>query len=375
MILPGSILGILGGGQLGRMFTMAARTMGYRVVVLDPDPNSPSGQIADEQLHAAYNDEWALEQLGNLCEAVTSEFENVPSQSLQQLEMLCPVRPTSRALELTQARIREKTFIRDDVGLPTAPFCPIENIHDIKAACCELEGPFILKRSSFGYDGKGQVRVENIASAERAYKAMGEVSCVLEQYVDLTQEISVVLGRSASGKSACFPVAENIHRDGILHMSIVPAGVAERLAQTAISMAITIADALNYVGVMAVEFFITREGKLLVNEIAPRPHNSGHFTLDACVTSQFEQQVRMVCDLPAGDTRLLSPVIMVNILGDVWQHGGPHWDVLLKESNAKLHLYGKLKARPGRKMGHFCYLHDELDRAKEKASEILTKLG
>jgi 5-(carboxyamino)imidazole ribonucleotide synthase len=374
MILPGATLGMLGGGQLGRMFTMAARTMGYRVVILDPDLNSPAGQVADEHLHAAYNDEWALEQMANICDAVTTEFENVPASSLRKLETHCKVHPKAHVLKLTQDRIREKSFITDR-GFPTVPFQPIYSTKDIKTACSHLAPPFILKRSSFGYDGKGQASVDDRDSAVRAFAALGHVPCVLEQKVELAREISVVLGRSVKGSTVCFPVAENEHRQGILHMSIIPARIAATVAQRATEMAAKVAHALEYVGVMAVEFFETRCGELLINEIAPRPHNSGHYTLDACVTSQFEQQVRMVCDLPAGDTRLLTPVVMVNILGDVWQREDPRWDMLLGHPNAKLHLYGKLKPRSGRKMGHFCYLDEDLERAQQKAGEILAWLG
>jgi 5-(carboxyamino)imidazole ribonucleotide synthase len=373
MILPGATLGMLGGGQLGRMFTMAARTMGYRVVILDPDLNSPAGQVADEHLHAAYNDEWALEQMANICDAVTTEFENVPASSLRKLETRCKVHPGARVLSLTQDRIREKSFITDR-GLPTVPYQPIYSTEDIRTACNQLAPPFILKRSSFGYDGKGQVGVDDRDSAARAFAVLGHVPCVLEQKVDLAREVSVVLGRSVKGSTVCFPVAENVHRQGILHMSIIPARVTAAVAQRATEMAAEVAHALDYIGVMAVEFFVTRGGELLINEIAPRPHNSGHYTLDACVTSQFEQQVRMVCDLPAGDTRLLTPVVMVNILGEVWQRENPRWEALLNDPNAKLHLYGKLKPRSGRKMGHFCYLDENLERAQKKASEILAWL-
>jgi 5-(carboxyamino)imidazole ribonucleotide synthase len=374
MILPGATLGMLGGGQLGRMFTMAARTMGYRVVILDPDLNSPAGQVADEHLHAAYNDEWALEQMANICDAVTTEFENVPASSLRKLETRCKVHPGARVLKLTQDRIREKSFITDR-GFSTVPFQPIYSAEDIITACSQLAPPFILKRSSFGYDGKGQVSVDDRDSAARAFAALGHVPCVLEQKVALAREVSVVLARSVKGSTVCFPVAENEHKQGILHMSIIPARITATVAQRATEMAAKLAHALDYVGVMAVEFFVTRCGELLINEIAPRPHNSGHFTLDACVTSQFEQQVRMVCDLPAGDTRLHTPVVMVNILGDVWQRENPRWDTLLNDPNAKLHLYGKLKPRSGRKMGHFCYLDENLERAQQKASEILAWLG
>jgi len=373
MILPGSTLGILGGGQLGRMFTVAARTMGYHVIVLDPDPDSPAGRIADEHLHAAYTDEWALNQLVGSCEVVTTEFENVPAKTLRRLEQQCRVCPSARALELTQDRIQEKIFI-NELGLATAPFHVVRTAGDLDAGLKVLSSPLILKRASFGYDGKGQFRIQDLKSAKDAFTALGETYCVLEKQVDIKLEVSIVLARSSSGESSSFPVVENEHENGILCMSSVPASIEEHVAAQAIEISKTLADALDYCGVMAVEFFVTRAGDLLVNEVAPRPHNSGHYTLDACVTSQFEQQVRMICGLPAGSTQLLSPVVMVNILGDVWRSGTPHWDRLLGYPAARLHLYGKREPRPGRKMGHFCYLGDDVNRAKQIAKDILLGL-
>lgn len=373
MILPGATLGMLGGGQLGRMFTIAARTMGYRVIVLDPDPDSPAGRISDEHLHAAYQDDWALEQLGASCDVITTEFENIPAETLRKLAEYCPVRPSADALERTQNRIREKIFIRD-AGLETAPFFAIRNIDELPAAFAALSGSAILKRAAFGYDGKGQYVVSSVAEAEEAFRAMDQVPCVLEDRIDLAMEISVVVGRSVDGDVQCYPVAENIHVNGILDQSIVPARIELTQADKAREMAMNLADALGYCGVMAVEFFVTQSGDLLVNEIAPRPHNSGHYTLDACVTSQFEQQVRMICGLPFGDTSLLSPVVMVNLLGDIWGDNMPAWGHLLMVSSAKLHLYGKREARPGRKMGHYCVLDENQAVAIEKATAIMKAL-
>ncbi len=374
MILPGTTLGVLGGGQLGRMFTMAAHTMGYRVAVLDPDPDSPAGRIADQHLHAAYTDAWALDQLAKACAVITTEFENVPADTLCNLETRCSVRPSARVLALTQDRVREKNFI-NQTGLPTAPFRVVHNLPALSAACNELTPPYIIKRSSLGYDGKGQMLIDDPAAAEKAFHALGDMKCVLEKQVNIALEISVILGRSYDGTIVCFPVAENIHHNAILHMTLVPARVEAVLARKAIDMASTLAHALEYCGIMAVEFFITKENELLVNEIAPRPHNSGHYTLDACVTSQFEQQVRMICGLPAGEPRLLSPIVMVNLLGDLWENGIPRWGALLHHSNAKLHLYGKLEARPGRKMGHFCYLQNDLEKALVMANDIFNHLS
>ena len=373
MILPGATLGMLGGGQLGRMFTVAARTMGYHVIVLDPDPDSPAGRMADEHLHAAYNDDWALKQLTKTCEVVTTEFENVPAATLRMLDNHCLVRPSARALEMTQDRIREKIFI-NETGMPTAAYRIIYDLSGLEVACEELEPPYILKRSSLGYDGKGQFQAHDLISAKEAFTKLGRAASVLEQKLNLEKEISVVLGRSSTGSSLCFPTIENRHKNGILSTSIVPARVSEALHRRAQEMAIGLADALQYCGVLAVEFFITKDGRLLVNEIAPRPHNSGHYTLDACVTSQFEQQVRMICDLPPGNPALLSPVVMVNLLGDLWTTGRPHWESLLSQSSAKLHLYGKRQARPGRKMGHFCCLDDNLENAETAAREIFKNL-
>jgi 5-(carboxyamino)imidazole ribonucleotide synthase len=373
MILPGATLGVLGGGQLGRMFTVAARTMGYHVMVLDPDQDSPAGRIADEHLHASYGDLWALRQLAEACQAITVEFENIPAATLRELERHCPLRPSALALETTQDRMREKTFV-ERAGIPTTPYRAVRHMGDLEQAVTGLSPPYILKRSSLGYDGKGQVPVADLGQARAAFRALGEVPCVLEERVSLRQEISVILARSAKGDCVSYPLAENVHRGGILEMTLVPARVETGIARAAVDAGLRLAAALDYCGVMAIEFFITEAGDLLVNEIAPRPHNSGHYTLDACVTSQFEQQVRMVCGLPAGSTRLLSPVVMVNLLGDVWEGGSPDWGELFAHPEVKLHLYGKREPRPGRKMGHLCSLNAELGPARATAAEILGRL-
>jgi 5-(carboxyamino)imidazole ribonucleotide synthase len=349
--LPGATLGILGGGQLGRMFALAARTMGYKVMVLDPDAASPAAQMADVHLQAGYSDPAALLQLGTACAAVTTEFENVPAASLIELARYCRVSPGAAAVAIVQDRSHEKSWLADH-GFATAPFAIVEDEAGLAAALAATGTPALLKVSRFGYDGKGQARVDTLDEAHAAFKAFGNQACVLEGFVKLDCEVSVVLARNDAGECRLFPVAENRHVDGILDISIVPARVPEPLAQQAREMARAAADQLGYVGVMAVEFFVV-DGRLMINEIAPRPHNSGHYTLDACVTGQFEQQVRALAGLPLGDTRLLSPVTMVNILGDRWQHGEPHWEALLAHPATKLHLYGKQVARAGRKMGHF----------------------
>ncbi len=373
MILPGSTLGMLGGGQLGRMFTVAARTMGYHVIVLDPSPDSPAGRMADQHLRAAYTDEWALEQMARECDAMTVEFESVPAEALRYVERNMAVRPSSFALETTQNRIQEKTFIRE-TGLATADFQVLRSVDELQKAWSMLAPPLILKRAAFGYDGKGQAEVQDFHELRAGFERLGHVPCVLEQRVDLKLELSIVLARSLNGHTCCFPAAENVHTGGILSTSIVPARIHAKLAQGARDTAVRLAEALNYCGVMAVEFFLTRDDQLLVNEIAPRPHNSGHYTIDACITSQFEQQVRMMCGLSAGDPKLLSPVVMVNLLGDLWEKGTPNWSRVFKYPTTKVHLYGKREARPGRKMGHFCCLHDDLDTALRMARNVLNEL-
>ena len=362
MILPGATLGLLGGGQLGRMFTQAAQRMGYEVVVLDPDPASPAGRIGSRHLRAAYTDEAALRELGAVARAVTTEFENVPAGSLTFLRQFCPVRPGPEAVTLTQDRLVEKRFARAQ-GLATADFRPINELGDCARAFGEIGAPALIKTAQLGYDGKGQAAVESAADAEAAFRRFGGRASILEARVALELEISVVLARGGDGAIVTFPVAENRHVQGILDTSVVPARIPEALAVRAREEAATLARAMDYVGTMAVEFFVVDGGRLLVNEMAPRPHNSGHYTLDACATDQFEQQVRAVAGLPLGDTALLQPVAMVNLLGDLWAAGEPRWDRALLDPRAQLHLYGKTEPRPGRKMGHINVLAPTADAA------------
>ena len=375
MILPGATIGMVGGGQLGRMFTVAARTMGYRVVVLDPDPSSPAGSIADQHLCAAYTDAAALAQMASLCEVITTEFENIPADTLRRLAAKTAVHPSGDAVEKTQNRIREKRFIRE-TGLKTAEFAVIERVADIDAlASSGFQFPAILKIAEFGYDGKGQVVVDSIDTVRTAFARLHEAPCVLEQRIDLALEVSVVLARGEDGVVECFPVAENEHRNGILHCSVVPAALSDALQHEAQVQAIRLARALDYRGVMAVEFFVDQAGELLVNEIAPRTHNSGHYSLDACVTSQFEQQLRAICGLPFGATTLLSPVVMINLLGDIWERQMPDWGGLLSHPDIKLTLYGKAEPRPGRKMGHFCWLGEDVAQLRAQAEQAFRALG
>lgn len=373
MLLPGATLGVLGGGQLGRMFALAARVMGYRVVVLDPDPQCPAGQVADVHLKAPYTDAVALMRMGELCQAVTTEFENVPASSLEMLARRTRVAPAPRIVQLAQDRLHEKSCAVE-FGCDTAPYANVEDAGDLVHAWSQLAAPGLLKTRRMGYDGKGQVRADDLDALVEAHAALGGVPCLFEGLLPIEREFSVVLGRNAQGGIAYFPLAENVHRQGILDMSIVPARLPERVAEQARQMARRIAEGLDYVGVLAVEFFLLADGRVVFNEMAPRPHNSGHYTLDACVTDQFEQQVRALCGLPLGDTRLLSPVVMVNLLGDLWAQG-PRWEALLTHPGVKLHLYGKAEARPGRKMGHYTCLATRLEDAIALATETRRALG
>lgn len=373
MIFPDASLGVLGGGQLGRMFTLAALSMGYRTVVLDPDPHSPAGLIANQHIKADYRDRAALRMLGDACAAITTEFENIPADSLEFLEQCCPVRPGADGVRMAQNRIHEKTFIQEH-GLATAPFAAIYEAADIEEAFAGLTPPLLLKTASLGYDGKGQLPANTPDEARVAFRQMGEIPCVLEERVELEREISVVLARNINGQTAIYPVGDNRHVNGILDTTMVPSGADPAMLASAIEMARQLADTVNYCGVLAVEFFCTRQGELLINEIAPRPHNSGHFTVDACATSQFEQQVRMMCGLTPGSTQLLSAVVMTNLTGDIWGDSEPAWQHVLNEPGAHLHLYGKSEARPGRKMGHINCLADDVDSALEITARIRAAL-
>jgi 5-(carboxyamino)imidazole ribonucleotide synthase len=368
VILPGATLGVLGGGQLGRMFTLQARTMGYGVVVLDPDPGSPAGQLADRHLRAAFTDPTALDQLARECVAVTTEFENVPSEALERLAAWTRVRPPVSAVAIAQDRIGEKRFLEQH-GFATAPFRAVKNEAELAVACAAVGTPLLLKTSRMGYDGKGQATVDRPEEAASAFASLGSVPCVLEERLTLEREISVVLARGDDGAVAPFPVGENVHRGGILETTVVPARIPPTLAEEALQVAGRVATALQYVGVLGVEMFVANGGRLYVNELAPRPHNSGHYTLDACSTDQFEQQVRALCGLPLAQPRLLTPVAMVNLLGDLWAGGPPRWEEVFRRPGVRLHLYGKAEARPGRKMGHLNCLADTPERALALALE------
>ncbi|MGB4813174.1 MAG: 5-(carboxyamino)imidazole ribonucleotide synthase [Methylophilaceae bacterium] len=356
VINPPAMLGMLGGGQLGRFFVIAAHEMGFAVTVLDPDENSPAGKIADVHLCANYDDETALDTMATTCQAVTTEFENVPAATLEKLALTTTVRPSAASVAIAQNRVLEKNFIKE-AGLPVAPFIVINALTDLPEDGSPLY-PAILKVARFGYDGKGQARVKNQAEAQVAFTLFKQEVCVLEQMLPLDLEISVVLARDNNGNIEAYATAENSHLNGILDISIAPARCSTVINANARELAKKLAEKLNYVGVLGVEFFVVGK-QLLVNEIAPRPHNSGHYTIDACVTNQFEQQVRVLAGLPLGDASLHSNAVMVNILGDSWfareKHTPlePAWNKACSHVNLKLHLYSKAEPRKARKMGHF----------------------
>ncbi|PSJ81409.1 5-(carboxyamino)imidazole ribonucleotide synthase [Neisseria iguanae] len=369
-ILPPAMLGILGGGQLGRMFAIAAKTMGYKVTVLDPDPDAPAAEFADRHLCAAFDDKTALNELAK-CAAVTTEFENASADTMRFLTRYTNVSPSGNCVAIAQNRIQEKSWIQK-AGLQTAPYQPVCKAEDITEASAEFL-PGLLKTATLGYDGKGQIRVKTLDELKAAFAEHGGVDCVLEKMVDLRGEISVLVCRLNSHNVQTYDPAENIHENGILAYSIVPARLSADIQQQAREMAQRLADELDYVGVLAVEMFVVGDThELVVNEIAPRPHNSGHHTIDACAASQFQQQVRIMCRLPPAGTRLLSACCMANILGDVWGEDGtePDWLPLQSDTALLLHLYGKKAARTGRKMGHFTTLATDAATAFEKAQTL-----
>ncbi len=379
MILPPATIGVLGGGQLGRYFVLAAHKLGYRVLVLDPDKQSVAGQIADEHIIAAYDDVTALNYMAIACAAVTTEFENIPADTLDYLAGHIPVRPSAAAVRICQNRSREKSFLQAN-DIPHAASLNITTEQDILMSPASLY-PGIIKLASSGYDGKGQQIVENQSEALIAFNQFNSQPCVLEKKLDLDYEVSIVLARDEDGNIEFFPVAQNLHKHGILDVSVMPApALPDCSGNDAKHMARLIAEKMDYIGTMAVEFFVAG-GQLLVNEIAPRPHNSGHATIDACYTSQFEQQVRALCGLPLGDSRAHSSGIMINILGDHWYQASdreaktPDWQTLLAIPFLKLHLYGKEEPRPGRKMGHLTVLTEQSAGWDKVATDVRQKLS
>ncbi len=361
-VLPGATVGVLGSGQLGRMFAIAARRMGYRVHTFSPDADTPTGQVADREVIAPYDDLDAVRRFASAVSVVTFEFENVPAPTARAAAEHAPVRPKGEVLHITQHRIREKTFLTG-AGLPLTPFRTVLSSDDLARAVADLGCPSILKTADFGYDGKGQVRVTSPAQAESAWSSIGKAPAVLEAFISFEREVSVVAARGIDGAYTDWGVIENRHRDHILDISIAPAAVSGAVEREAREITRAVLEALDVVGVLCVEFFVEPGGRLRINELAPRPHNSGHLTFDASLTSQFEQQLRAVCGLPLGSTDLLRPAAMANLLGDVWKHGEPDWRAALAHPNVKLHLYGKLAPRAGRKMGHLTALASDSSSA------------
>jgi 5-(carboxyamino)imidazole ribonucleotide synthase len=372
-VLPGATIGIVGGGQLGRMFALEARRMGYRVVVLDPGTDTPAGQVADEAIAAPFDDLAAARGLARRADVLTLAWENVDVATLRALEADVHVRPGPHVLEVAQHRVREKDACRR-LGVPTAEYRAVSSLDELKGALAEIGAPGVLKTARWGYDGKGQAVIRAAAEAEAAYAevaayATEPVELVLEAFVPFRMEVSVVAARSAAGETAAFPLAENVHRGGILHTTVTPARVPASVAMEARRIAEALVEGLDVAGLLAVEMFVTGDDRVLVNELAPRPHNSGHYTIEACPVSQFEQQLRAVCGLPLGSTELLRPAAMVNLMGEDAGTGlgRPGAVEALGVPAAALHLYGKAEARPGRKMGHVTALGDDADQALERA--------
>ena len=346
---------MLGSGQLGRMFAIAARRMGYRVHTFSPETDTPTGQVADVEVTASYDDLDAVRDFTRHVDVVTFEFENIPVTTVHTVAEHVLVRPSGAVLHTAQHRLREKTFLARG-GFPVTPFRPVSCLRDLQAGMRDLGLPAVLKTAGFGYDGKGQSTITSLSDAEAALEALEGQEAILEAFVDFERELSVVAARGLDGSFAPYGVIENAPRHGILDVSMAPATVSPKIAHEAVEITRSILEALDVVGVLCVEFFQTRDGKLLVNELAPRPHNSGHLTFDACVTSQFEQQLRAVCGLPLGSTEQYRPAAMANLLGDLWLHGEPDWPAACAFPEVKLHLYGKLVPRPSRKMGHLTAL-------------------
>lgn len=365
-ILPGATLGVLGSGQLGRMFAIAARRLGYRVHVLSPDDDTPTGQVADLEVRADYLDLDQVARFAQGVSVVTFEFENVPAETTRICEQFAPVRPAGSVLYTSQNRRREKTYLRD-AGLPVTPFVAVENVAELKVALLQLGIPAVLKTADWGYDGKGQVVIRSLEEAEAAWEKLAVPAAILEAFIDFASELSVVAARGLSGEFVSYGPIGNSHSRHILDISVCPARVPADIAKEAIEISRAVLERMDVVGVLCVEFFLTRDGQLLINETAPRPHNSGHLTIDGHVSCQFEQQVRAICGLPLGSSEQRTPCAMVNLLGDLWEPGEPDWAALLGSPSVKLHLYGKRAARIGRKMGHLTALASTVDEAERLA--------
>ena len=367
-VLPGSTIGILGSGQLGRMITIAARRMGYRVHTLSPETDSPTGHVADREVVAAYDDVEAVKRFAADVDVITLEFENTSAACVDAASPIAPVRPKGSVLHTTQNRLREKTFLAEN-GFPVAPFRHVKSSEELAAAVEEIGTPAVLKTAGFGYDGKGQVRINSADEVVVAWSSMQGQEAVLEAYIDFDLELSVVAARGMTGEFAHYGAVENKHSNHILDVTTAPADVSGAVNVTAVNLTRKVFETLDVVGVACVEYFLDRDENLIINEIAPRVHNSGHFTFDACVTSQFEQHVRAVCGLPLGSTAQPRPAAMANLLGDLWENGEPDWAAALSNQDVKLHLYGKQEPRPGRKMGHLTAMADTREQAVERVVE------
>jgi 5-(carboxyamino)imidazole ribonucleotide synthase len=375
-IPPNSTVGVFGSGQLGRMFAIEARQMGYRVHTFSPDTDTPTGQVADTETSADYGDLDEVRKFAQSVDVVTFEFENVPAQAVEAAAEFVAVHPKGEILHVIQNRLREKTFLQKN-GFPVAPFRHVKTLDDLYRGASALGAPVILKTAGFGYDGKGQRKINSTGEIETAFESLNGSQAVLEAFIEFEKEVSVVCARDQTGNFAHYGVIENEHANHILDVSFAPALVSEKIFNEAVEIARAVAETFDYVGTLCVEFFLTKDEKLLINELAPRPHNSGHLTFDACVASQFEQQLRAVCGLPLGSTEFLRPAAMANLLGDLWLSaaGEPNWTRALQFPNLKLHLYGKTEARAGRKMGHLTTLAETAQTAAEtvrKAREALT---
>ena len=370
---PGATIGVLGGGQLGRMMAVAARQMGYRIIVLDPSPRCPTAQVSDGVVVGALDDVEAARHLAHQVDVITLDTEHVPADVLDALEAIVPVRPGAAVLRTIQDRLVQKQFL-GRIGLPQAAWAPIDGA-DVHGALAKVGRPAILKVRRAGYDGKGQVRIDEGGDAEALLARLRGEPAVAEEVVPFVREISVILARGLDGQIRIYPVAENVHHRHVLHTTRAPAAMPDARRKAAEAIAVSVAEALGHVGVMAVEMFELADGRLLVNEIAPRTHNSGHYTYGACATSQFEQHIRAICGVPLGDPRALTGAVMVNLIGDLWAHGPPAWHAVLARPEARLHLYGKDAPAPGRKMGHVVLLDDDSDRALATAEAMLATLA
>ncbi|MEY2508924.1 MAG: 5-(carboxyamino)imidazole ribonucleotide synthase [Verrucomicrobiota bacterium] len=372
--LPGATIGLMGSGQLGRMFALAARRMGYRIHVFSPEKDTPAGQFADREVTGAYDDESAVRAFAQGLDLLTFEFENIPRATIEWCAAECEVRPDGSILHTAQNRLREKDFL-SGAGIPVAHYSPVRTAAELSKACHEIETPCILKSAAFGYDGKGQRFIDNAADLDAIWAERPGDELILERAIDFEKEVSVIVARGIDGSIQTFPVCENIHRDHILDITVVPARISAGVEKSAADLARHIAEKMDLVGILAVEMFLDRDGKLLVNELAPRPHNSGHWTIEGCATSQFEQHVRAVCGLTLGATDVLRPSAMANLLGDLWQPGEPNWAAALAVAGTHLHLYGKRDPRPRRKMGHLTALAETAEAAIEAVSKARAALG